>query len=218
MMRSTSILLATLFTVVFSSSLLAQEGWRLQGTVLDATTDGGLPGAAVFLDGQGALTDVDGRFSFSGDDSEVKVLRVRYVGYIEATQTLDAWQGDRTLDIRLEPDVASIGTAVVSAGRYEQDLGEVSVSIDVLPPELVNQGAPTSADQSLSRTPGVTIVDSEPQIRGGSGYSFGAGSRVAVLLDGLPVLSGDAGRPTWGFLPLENLEQVEVVKGASSVL
>ena len=126
--------------------------------------------------------------------------------------------GDKTLEIRLEPDVASIGTAVVSAGRYEQDLGEVSVSIDVLPPELVNQGAPTSADQSLSRTPGVTIVDSEPQIRGGSGYSFGAGSRVAVLLDGLPVLSGDAGRPTWGFLPLENLEQVEVVKGASSVL
>ena len=121
------------------------------------------------------------------------------------------------LDIALEPDVASIGTAVVSAGRYEQDR-EVSVSIDVLPPELVNQGAPTSADQSLSRTPGVTIVDSEPQIRGGSGYSFGAGSRVAVLLDGLPVLSGDAGRPTWGFLPLENLEQVEVVKGASSVL
>lgn len=218
MMRSTSILLATLFTVVLSSDLLAQEGWRLQGSVLDATTDVGLPGAAVFLDGQGALTDVDGRFSFSGDGSENKVLRVRYVGYIETTQTLDAWQGDRTVDIRLEPDVASIGTAVVSAGRYEQDLGEVSVSIDVLPPELVNQGAPTSADQSLSRTPGVTIVDSEPQIRGGSGYSFGAGSRVAVLLDGLPVLSGDAGRPTWGFLPLENLEQVEVVKGASSVL
>ena len=83
MMRSTSILLATLFTVVLSSDLLAQEGWRLQGSVLDATTDVGLPGAAVFLDGQGALTDVDGRFSFSGDGSENKVLRVRYVGYIE---------------------------------------------------------------------------------------------------------------------------------------
>ena len=37
-----------------------------------------------------------------------------------------------------------------------------------------------------------------------------------VLVDDLPVLSGDAGRPTWGFLPLENLEQIEVIKGASS--
>ena len=144
MMRSTSILLATLFTVALSS-LLAQDNGA-SGSVLDATTDGGLPGAAVFLDGQGALTDVDGRFSFSR--SGAVVLRVRYVGYIETTHTLDAWTRDRTLDISLEPDVASIGTAVVSAGRYEQDLGEVSVSIDVLPPELVNQGArpvPTKA-------------------------------------------------------------------------
>ena len=194
----------------------AQDSNTLTGTVLDAVDATPLPGAAVFANGQGVLTDLDGQFSISASGSVE--LKVRYVGYVEWTTRLDAWTGTQTFDIALEPDVASIGTAVVSAGRYEQDLGEVSVSIDVLPPELVNQGAPTSADQSLSRTPGVTIVDSEPQIRGGSGYSFGAGSRVAVLLDGLPVLSGDAGRPTWGFLPLENLEQVEVVKGASSVL
>ena len=211
-------LLASLLILAISFDSQAQDSWRLQGTVLDAATNGPLPGAAVFLDGTGALSDVDGHFSFNGQGKAAKVIRVRYVGYLESSQTLDSWQGNRSIEIRLEPDVASIGTAVISAGRYEQDLGEVSVSIDVLPPELVNQGAPTSADQSLSRTPGVTIVDSEPQIRGGSGYSFGAGSRVAVLLDGLPVLSGDAGRPTWGFLPLENLEQVEVVKGASSVL
>ena len=32
------------------------------------------------------------------------------------------------------------------------------------------------------------------------------------------ILSGDIGRPSWSFLPIENLEQVEVIKGASSVL
>lgn len=196
----------------------AQTDWRLEGTIHDATNDLALPGASVFVNGSGVLTDIDGRFVFTGSTTEPAKVLIRYVGYIEWTETLPAWTGLKSMNIELSPDVASIGTAVVSAGRYEQDLGEVSVSIDVLPPALVNQGAPTSADQSLSRTPGVTIVDSEPQIRGGSGYSFGAGSRVAVLLDGLPVLSGDAGRPTWGFLPLENLEQVEVVKGASSVL
>ena len=210
----------SLFLVSISIGLLsmAQSAPRLDGKVVDATNGQGLPGAAVILGSSTALSDVDGKFNVALDTEGNRYLRVRYVGYLEWTDTLDAWQGSRTLDVMLEPDVARIGTAVISAGRFEQDLGEVSVSIDVLPPELVNQGAPTSADQSLSRTPGVTIVDSEPQIRGGSGYSFGAGSRVAVLLDGLPVLSGDAGRPTWGFLPLENLEQVEVVKGASSVL
>lgn len=196
---------------------LAQQP-ALKGTVTDAATGDLLPGAAIIIGSATALTNIDGQFTISPDMDQPLAMRVRYVGYIEWTESLEAWEGIRTLDVQLEPDVARIGTAVISAGRFEQDLGEVSVSIDVLPPELVNQGAPTSADESLSRTPGVTIVDSEPQIRGGSGYSFGAGSRVAVLLDGLPVLSGDAGRPTWGFLPLENLEQVEVVKGASSVL
>ena len=209
------LILASTFLLV--SGALCQD-WRLEGTVNEANSPMGLPGASVFVGDLGALTNIDGQFELSGTTPGPKVVRVRYVGYVEWSDTLAFWTGTTTLDISLQPDVASIGTAVISAGRFEQDLGEVSVSIDVLPPELMNQGAPTSADQSLSRTPGVTIVDSEPQIRGGSGYSFGAGSRVAVLLDGLPVLSGDAGRPTWGFLPLENLEQVEVVKGASSVL
>ena len=34
----------------------------------------------------------------------------------------------------------------------------------------------------------------------------------------MPLLTGDAGRPEWGFVPVENIEQIEVVKGASSVL
>jgi outer membrane receptor protein involved in Fe transport len=60
--------------------------------------------------------------------------------------------------------------------------------------------------------PGVVIVDEEPQIRAGSGFSYGAGSRVQVLVDNVPILSGDIGRPNWSFLPIENLEQVEVIK------
>ena len=60
------------------------------------------------------------------------------------------------------------------------------------------------------------MVDGEPQIRSGSGFSYGAGSRVMVMVDDLPVLSGDAGRPTAS--SFENLEQIEVIKGASSVL
>jgi iron complex outermembrane receptor protein len=44
------------------------------------------------------------------------------------------------------------------------------------------------------------------------------GSRVLALIDGLPVLSPDAGNIKWQFLPLENISQVEIIKGASSVL
>ena len=61
-------------------------------------------------------------------------------------------------------------------------------------------------------------MDGQASVRGGSGFSYGAGSRVLALIDGLPVLSADAGNIRWQFLPLENLSQIEVIKGASSVL
>ena len=62
------------------------------------------------------------------------------------------------------------------------------------------------------------MLDGQASIRGGSGFSYGAGSRVLALIDGLPVLSPDAGNIKWQFLPLENISQIEVIKGASSVL
>ena len=39
-----------------------------------------------------------------------------------------------------------------------------------------------------------------------------------LLVDDLPMLTADAGDIKWNYLPVENLEQVEVIKGASSSL
>jgi iron complex outermembrane receptor protein len=39
-----------------------------------------------------------------------------------------------------------------------------------------------------------------------------------MLVDDMPMISGDAGDIKWSFMPTENINQVEVIKGASSVL
>ena len=70
----------------------------------------------------------------------------------------------------------------------------------------------------VGRTPGVTVIDGQANIRGGSGYAYGVGSRVMLLVDNMPLIRGDWGDINWNFVPLENAEQVEVVKGAASVL
>src|SRR6185436_13899286 len=43
-------------------------------------------------------------------------------------------------------------------------------------------------------------------------------SRVLILVDDMPMLTADAGDVKWSFLPVENLDQVEVIKGAASAL
>jgi outer membrane cobalamin receptor len=42
--------------------------------------------------------------------------------------------------------------------------------------------------------------------------------RVLLLLDDLPILQADAGFPSWSGLPVENIGQIEIIKGAASAL
>ena len=39
-----------------------------------------------------------------------------------------------------------------------------------------------------------------------------------MLVDDLPMMAWDGGDIRWNYMPVENINQVEVIKGASSVL
>lgn len=200
---------------------------NVTGVVRDASGNA-LPGA--FVSASNAAQEVigvtnsmiDGRYTLNLEQwsGTRVVLRCSYIGMEnreEALGTLTAGKS-YSIDWTLEEAAELIGQVVVSAGRFEQSANEVTVSIDVIPPRIIESRGTTTLETALEMNPGVTFVNGEPQIRSGSGFSYGAGSRVMIMVDDLPVLSGDAGRPTWGFLPVENIEQIEIIKGASSVL
>lgn len=191
----------------------------ISGTVSDADTKETLVGVNVFSGTTGITTDLDGRYSLQLPAGKHE-LSFSFIGYKKVTKTVELQDGQQmNIDIEMSSATTDIAEfVVVSAGKFEQNLGEVTVSMEVIKPNIIENKNTTSMEDVLQQTPGVSIVDNEPQIRGGSGYSFGAGSRVMILIDDLPILSGDAGRPSWGFLPVENVEQIEVIKGASSVL
>ncbi|MGY8942035.1 MAG: TonB-dependent receptor, partial [Flavobacteriales bacterium] len=212
-----------LFAGIFTSSLSCQI---LMGAVFDSKGIS-IPGAYVTIQLQdaavtGTVSLEDGTYSldasqWSGQSVEVACS---YIGMEKQTHLISNLEPGKSYEIQwiMEESSEMLDLVVVSAGRFEQSANKVTVSIDVLPPRIIEARGTTTLETALEMNPGVTFVDGEPQIRSGSGFSYGAGSRVMVLIDDLPVLSGDAGRPTWGFLPLENIEQIEIIKGASSVL
>jgi iron complex outermembrane receptor protein len=210
--------LALVYSLFASLLANAQEG-VVQGTVSDGATKEPLPGVSIaFAPGISASTDINGAFSKSLPAGEYTVL-FRSVGYADKQLPLRVEAGGtQIITVGLEASASQLDQVVVSAGKFEQRVGEVTQSLSILPPAMVRDKNTTSLEDVLVQVPGVVVVDNDPQIRAGSGYSFGAGSRVMMLVDDLPILSGDIGRPSWSFLPIENLEQVEVIKGASSVL
>jgi iron complex outermembrane receptor protein len=107
---------------------------------------------------------------------------------------------------------------VVSTGKLPTKVSRSSVSLTLLKPYLIENKVTADISNILEQLPGVNVTDGQINIRSGSGWSYGTGSRVMVTLDELPMLSPDAGAVQFSFLPIENLAGVEVVKSAGSVL
>ena len=216
MVKSANVLTLALF---FSINTLLAQNATLSGKVKDARSGEALISVNIVMsETLGTTSDVDGSYRITLPPGRYQVS-FYYLGYKDHNETVNLRANQNLeLNVRMEQSAIQSDIVVVSAGKFEQNIAELTVSMEVLKPEIIENRNTTSLDEVINQVPGVSIVDNEPQIRSGSGYSFGAGSRVMILVDDLPMLSGDAGRPSWGFLPVENVEQVEVVKGASSVL
>ena len=199
-------------------SLLTAQNASLSGRITDAQTGEPLIAATINLKGEGTITDFDGFYTLQAKPGDY-TLQASYVGYetFEAKVTLSL-ETPSELNITLAPKATILETATVTSGKFDKPLSEVTVSLEVLQPGLVENTGKVTIDEALEKIPGVTIIDGQANIRGGSGYSQGAGSRVLLLVDDIPILSADAGFPNWDDVPVENLAQVEVVKGAGSAL
>ena len=192
---------------------------RISGTVVNGLTKEPLIGAYIILRKDpsiGAVTDVEGKFKLDLEEGSHEVI-VKFTGMQNDTIQFDLAKGeDKVMNIELF--AKTLNKVDVVVGKFDQPIEELTFSMQVIKPSIIDNKNTRSIETILDQTPGLNIMDGEPQIRGGSGFTFGVGSKVAVLVDDMPILSGDAGRPEWGFVPVENIEQIEVTKGASSVL
>ena len=187
----------------------------IRGKITDKETKEPLIGVNVILSNtNGTTTDVDGRFKLVRDGGENKIT-FKYIGY----ETIIEEVSDKTeFNIQMSSTAQQLGTVVISAGKFEQKIEEITVSMEVLSPSLIENKNTTNIQTAMEQVPGVNITDGQANIRGGSGWSYGAGSRVLVMVDDMPLISGDAGQVQWKLIATENINQVEVIKGASSVL
>lgn len=218
-MKVSLICLFFVFTAFYSN---AQDA-VVSGRITDENNDP-LIGASVIYRGdftRGATADLTGEFSIRLPAGKVQLI-CRFTNMISDTIVLFLNEGEiKQHDFQLKAfksDYTTFEDVEIRVGKFDKRPEDITVSLEVIKPELIENKNTRSVETILDQTPGLNILDGEPQIRGGSGFTFGVGSKVAVLVDDMPLLSGDAGRPEWSFVPVENIKQIEVVKGAGSVL
>ena len=208
-------------TALFIST--AGYSQRLKGYVYDKESHVPLPGVNISYqksDGKKvmATSRSDGSYEIRLIPGEIDVA-FSYLGYQKEQIRLSlSAHEEKNKDIYLHTQSTLLDNVVISAGRYEQKLSEVTVSMDVVKSNQITQQAPTDLSATLNTLPSIDINDKQPSIRGGGGWTYGVGARSLVLVDGMSALSSGNGVINWNVLPLENIAQVEVMKGASSVL
>jgi len=212
MLRIT-IFLATLF---LSFSLNAQLA-VLRGEVIDMDTGEPLIGATLVNGQYNTITEIDGTYEIQIVEGQNNIF-VSYIGYGDFPLLVIGNGTDKILDVRIGQTNTILEQATITGSRYEKSLGKSPVAINVIKPELVESTNTTIITSLLDKVPGVQMVDGQANIRGGSGFSYGAGSRVLLLIDDVPAFQSDAGRPLWDDIPVENIAQIEVLKGASSAI
>ncbi|MFN8395786.1 MAG: TonB-dependent receptor [Bacteroidia bacterium] len=206
----------------FAAALAQQVNVR--GRVIDGNDKAPIQGVTVIVVGtqMGMSTGEDGSYSFMVDrQAEIRLL-FRYVEFTtDTTLVVVTEDGKDSYDVDLitgQRKQVLIDPIVFTANKGQQNVSKLSGSFDVIGPKKVDMQISHDIKDALQQNSGVDIIDGQPSIRGSSGYAYGVGSRVMLMLDGLPLLSPDAGIAQFDMVPTDNIAQIEVMKGASSVL
>lgn len=113
-----------------------------------------------------------------------------------------------------------LGEVIITATKSEKSQKDIASSVSVVKQNDIKSTDSKSCTEVLNKLPGVFVHKTgdfgraDVAIRG----LGDKGTRLAVLVDGKPMKMGLFGCSVTHELPLNNVEKIEVVRGASSVL
>lgn len=211
------IILLSAFLLAGCLPSIAQTA-TIRGIIKDGQTKEALTGASVSISPQYAtITDASGKYELKVPAGPSK-LSFAFIGLQTETQAINVAAGEtKVINVTLKSTDQELGTVMVTVGKISKRIQKESMSIEVFKPRILETNNITNVLQAVNKVPGVTTLDGSISIRGGSGYAYGSGSRVMMVVDDIPLVTPDRGEIKWEFVPLENVAQVEILKGASSV-
>jgi TonB-linked SusC/RagA family outer membrane protein len=185
------ILFSLVLQLIFHTSLLAQGGVNVQGTVYDSNTQEGMLGAMVMEKGttNGVVTDMNGKFNLRVSSAE-SILVISFLGYTKQEFVV----GNQTnFEITLSENIADLGEVVVVGYGIQQKANLTGAVSTVGKERLENRPLASLANALQGTTPGLNVTRSTGQ-PGSEGLSIqvrGATSangnvNPLLMLDGVP--------------------------------
>lgn len=220
MQKRTFLILKKMFLVslVFTGFVFAQVS--ISGIILDSENNPVI-GANIQLEGTvlGAASYADGVFTIKNVPNGFYTLIISFIGFEHEAIPLAVENMDIDLEkIVLQSSPFQSEPIVSTASRHNQNLQDVPQSIAIVGAQQIAQKNAVTIADALQYTSGINLIEDQVNIRGSSGYNLGVGSRVLMLIDGVPYIAGDTQGLIFEALTMNEIENIEVVKGAGSAL
>jgi outer membrane cobalamin receptor len=194
------------------------------GTVYGTVRDSGgvaVAGAQVRVlpAGAAALTDSAGRYRLVEVPTGRVTVHAARIGFNPRQLVVQLAAGDSVqVDFVLQGSPLFIPSVIVTAAKRSQLVDQAVTSVALVAERQIAQRAVNTIDEAVDKAPGVQMIAGQVNLRGSSGFVEGLGSRVLLLVDGVPANQGDRGGINWDVVPVDQIARVEVVKGAGSAL
>jgi outer membrane receptor for ferrienterochelin and colicins len=206
-------------SIVFFISFQVNHA-QIHGRVIDASDNQALSGVVVSIDGkmQFLISAENGSFSFRVSNPGVYKLSASMIGYADYKQTIILKEKlDTNLIIGLTPVVENMETVVITGTRTEKRLKEVPVLTQVILPERLKDMGITTINAALEHeVPGLNL--SQFTYRQKVTFQGMNAKYLLFLVDGERIAGEMDGDVDYNRLNLDNVERIEVVRGASSAL
>ncbi len=216
-------LLLTFLLFVGMQAIFAQTR-DVTGVVTSADDGATIPGASVVAKGTtvGTITDADGHFTLKAPVG-ARSLLVSFVGFTTQEVLLTT---AKEYKISLQSEQVSVDEVVV-VGYGTQKKREVTGAISQVKGDAISSlAAPSFESQLAGRSAGVQITSATgvlgeaPRIRIRGIGSLSQGTYPLVVVDGMPIITGDVGGDAsvnaMGDINPSDIESVEILKDGSA--
>jgi outer membrane receptor for ferrienterochelin and colicins len=221
MKLKTSILLICLAFIQFA---LAQV--TIKGIVKETKNKSALQSVSVWINHlrKGTLTNSDGVFSFINIPKGKITLQFSYIGYQRKDTLIDITSSS---DIQLNIELNEAGkeldeVVIVSSSRTNSRIEDLPTKVEVVGTEEVgeeNQIKPGNLTGLLGDFAGIQVQQTNVATGNADMRIQGLpGKYTQLLRDGMPLFEGYSGSFSILQLPPLDLQQIELIKGASSTL
>ena len=209
---------AALAVALVGAPAAAQDSAVVYGSVTD-TAGGAIPDVRVSVAGVTATTNAAGGYRLAGVPAGGALVRFSRVGYRPRVYSVTVPARDSLrVDVVLSGSSVPLEPVIVTAAKHSQLLDQAVTSVALVSDSDLAHRAVSTVDEAVNKAPGVLFLSGQVNIRGSSGFVEGLGSRVLLLVDGVPANQSDRGGIDWDMVPLAEVARVEVVKGAGSSL